>query len=87
MKPLLIAAVASCSFWAGMAAATTLTGQVVDATVRHGIGSSAYESECQTYQNLGVAIGAGVEVGPPTTRMLVPAAEELRPISTAPRIS
>lgn len=63
MKPLLIAAVASCSFWAGMAAATTLTGQVVDATVRHGIGSSAYESECQTYQNLGVAIGSGVEVG------------------------
>lgn len=47
----------------GGASAATLTGQVVDASVRHGLGGSPFSDECQTFVNLGVAIGAGVEVG------------------------
>lgn len=63
MKRSLLIAAAVGALFAGNAAAAPLTGEVVNATVRHGIGTSAFTSECQVYQNLGVAIGAGVEVG------------------------
>jgi len=52
---------------AGMAVSTAqaapLTGDIIDISVRHGIGDSFPSFGCQTYANSGVAIGAGFEVG------------------------
>lgn len=67
MSKFILSAVALAGLTVGMAVAgaqaATLTGDVIDISVRHGIGNDFPGSECQTYVNNGVAIGAGFEIG------------------------